>query len=425
MKRAPYIALALLAVASVLVSLAPDKSGNRKSVIAQFSPNLCIPGNLKNQINVVGDGISAIGVIKGKLKEVTFKKGLQSITWQGNGWLEVSDASAEPIMIADSPGLAMAKCSSLTETSWFVGGATDVSSQDQLLLANDGLSAATVEVSTWSALGAVKPTPVVIPPRKQQVIRLDNFLTGSKAVAVRIKPVIGRAAAMLFSSRISGLKKLGSDFISAGSIPSNRIYIPIAPGQKQVSGRILQVLNPNSQDAVLKIEILAPDGRFTPIGLDETLVPANSLRAFDLTKSLPTGINSIRIESEQAITASLLIGGADYAWSPAAPIINEPVDFLMPPKSALTMISEEDGNEVALTADGKIAGKIELNDGISFTWINKKEQWVKVQLVPAGPVHASIWKGVGSKTGTAVLAVSPRVRIGSGSTPEYALSVAR
>ena len=130
MKRAPYIALALLAAASVLVSLAPDTSGNRKSVIAQFSPNLCIPGNLKNQINVVGDGISAIGVIKGKLKEVTFKKGLQSITWQGNGWLEVSDASAEPIMIADSPGLAMAKCSSLTETSWFVGGATDVSSQD-------------------------------------------------------------------------------------------------------------------------------------------------------------------------------------------------------------------------------------------------------------------------------------------------------
>ena len=121
----------------------------------------------------------------------------------------------------------------------------------------------------------------------------------------------------------------------------------------------------------------------------------------------------------------MLIGGADYAWSPAAPIINEPVDFLMPPKSALTMISEQDGNEVGLTANGRSAGKFELNDGISFTWINKKEQWVKVQLVPAGPVHASIWKGVGSKTGTAVLAVSPRVRIGSGSTPEYALSVAR
>ncbi|CAB4870133.1 unannotated protein [freshwater metagenome] len=237
-------------------------------------------------------------------------------------------------------------CKSPISSQWFVGGASDVTSRGDLLLINSGLSPAIADVRVWNEVSEQPNKVVTIAPNSQVSVGLDALSPGSKAIVMQVVPRAGRLSAYMIDERGKGLKSLGGDIVNATTSPSKDIFIPAIPqtvksiakpSKKKVNKKIakpsaaatsslshtIRVLNPSDVDARISVELASSEGSFSPVGLQDLVVPKGRVISIPFDPSLNQGRFGLHITSEQPVVAAvfsstLMKGKSDFIWSTAA-----------------------------------------------------------------------------------------------------------
>ena len=443
-----YLFIALLAIATLIISLLPHASVEGELQSLRFSPEICPASKNSTQIVVAGAS-SRVQIFRGKKSKLSsVKKSFTILTPMPSDWMEISESAGAPVLVDRSAGLSLLACPGIAEPAWFVGGSSDVSSQDQLVLANDGASAATLLVKMWSNQDRPVEQSLTVPARTSKNLRLDTLAPGVKSMVLYIEPQVGRVSIALQSKKQTGLKSAGADYIAASAPPSLDQLIPVVLGVKKIvaakpattlkkkkgakktaapkalsSIRTLRVLAPGEGGATFSATLLASDGSYIPVGLDGVSLEPGTVRDFTFTTSVPVTLSALRITSDVPIVASVDNDDADYAWSPAVTGMEKESSVLMPPKALLAMVASSGPTVAILTVGSKSATSLSVSSEKLTSWVNESKNWALVHISSNGTVHGSIV--LIDSSGIAVLPIRNRVRVGSGSLPISDLSVAR
>ena len=443
-----YLFVALLALTTVIVSLLPHAAVESELQSLRYSPEICPASKNSTQIVVAGAS-SKVQLFRGKnSKMVGVKKDFTILTPLPKEWLEISESSGAPILVDRSEGLSLLACPGIAEPAWFVGGSSDIASQDQLVLANDGASAATLLVKMWSNQDRPLETAITVGARTSRSVRLDTLAPGVKSMVLYIEPQVGRVSIALQSKRKTGFKSGGADYISSSAAPSLEQIIPIVIGVKksaakkpatkltkkkvkkapvvpQTSGsiRTLRVLAPGESGATFTATLLASDGSYIPVGLDGILLEAGRVKEFTFTASVPLDLSALRISSDAPVVASVNNDDVDYAWSPSVGGMEKESALLVPPKGILALIASRGSSVVLVKAGSRGVTSLAVTTEKLTTWVNESKNWALIQVSSDGTVHGSIL--LTDSTGIALLPIRNRVRVGSGSMPISDLSVTR
>jgi hypothetical protein len=105
----------------------------------------------------------------------------------------------------------------------------------------------------------------------------------------------------------------GTSMIPAAVSPTETIALPGVPGR---GSRSLRIVAPGDNDAIVKIEVLSPDGAYQPVGLDVVTVPAGTVLEVPVDEAVGTDPTAIRLMSDEPITAGLRIADAGEEGSP-------------------------------------------------------------------------------------------------------------
>ncbi|MDA3021094.1 MAG: DUF5719 family protein [Actinomycetota bacterium] len=203
-------------------------------------------------------------------------------------------------------GLASTACAPAASRFWFVGGGSVTGRQTRVVLVNPDENAAVVDVliyGTGGLLDAPGGRGLVVPPGARLVVRLDALIPGEKSTAFQVIARTGRIGAAIDDQQMSGLKSVGADWIAPAAVPATTVYVPgVLPGK---GARVLSVVAPGDQDAVVKIRIISSIGTFSPVERDTLKVPAGTVISVDM--SLVTAEQPVTLEltSDQPIVAGM------------------------------------------------------------------------------------------------------------------------
>lgn len=221
-----------------------------------------------------------------------------------------------------------ATCTSGTDSSWFVGGTANVTSQGKLILINSGLSDAVVEVTTYSEDGPTDPRSITIKALTEREIRIDSLLPGANRLVVKVKVVSGRVTSFLIDERARGLTNIGGDFVAPISTPSTELIIaglPATFGSASTITRTLRLMSTEDVDANISVEVVSKEGVYVPVEVGNIEINAGEvvdvpLQNLDLGKAN----FGLKITATSAVVAALLSevknsSISDFTWSVAAP----------------------------------------------------------------------------------------------------------
>src|ERR1035437_2368511 len=154
--------------------------------------------------------------------------------------LEKSNAilgSSAPTFISGSPGSEVA-FESISGTStadavcdvggvdqWFIGGSAGVTSKSLIEIINSGLSDSSVEIYPFNSKVAIAPIAITVKANSDRKISLSSIAPGDELVALHVVTDSGRVTSFLLDHRNSGLKDLGSSFVTPVSAPATTCFI--------------------------------------------------------------------------------------------------------------------------------------------------------------------------------------------------------
>jgi hypothetical protein len=127
----------------------------------------------------------------------------------------------------------------------------------------------------------------------------------------------------LYDQRQRGLKSLGSDFVSQSANPQKRVVIP-AINNVILSGRnatqMLRVLVPGSVNANVRAKLIANDGTFAPIELDDIYLKGGKVKDIAFKPVLLAKNFSLVLTADQPIVAAVKSAGTfggtnEFTWS--------------------------------------------------------------------------------------------------------------
>jgi hypothetical protein len=225
-------------------------------------------------------------------------------------------------------GLASVSCVEPSAETWFVGGVSAIGRRSTLYLSNAEISPATLDIDVYDAKGLVAGAAgrgVVVPAAKTRRITLDALAPGAGRVAVRVRVASGRISAALRDVQRNGLRPQGSDYVPIAAPPARSVVVPGLPGGR--GSRDLTILVPGGNDATVNVEILTREGSFVPQGIDVVQVAAGSIKTVDLTQALSGEAASVRLTSDEPITAGALYRRneratfPEFAWTAATPAL--------------------------------------------------------------------------------------------------------
>ncbi len=237
----------------------------------------------------------------------------------GNSGSEVAFESISGTSTADTA------CEVGGVDQWFIGGSAGITSKSLLDIVNSGLSDSSVEIFPFNSESALAPLAVIIKANSDKVIPLSSIVPGAESVAFHVVTDSGRVTSFLLDHRRSGLKDVGSSFVTPVNAPATTSFIPGLFASTTKTSSMMRFLVPGNIDANIHLTIYSNDGFFTPIGFDSRTIPHQ--RVIDLP--IPTIALSepfgIEVSSDQPILAATftrtsLLGG-DYSWAnQSAPI---------------------------------------------------------------------------------------------------------
>ncbi len=254
----------------------------------------------------------------------------------GTGELAAGMAAEQSLIMQESDlrGVSTASCTSPEREHWFVGGSGEVGQRGRLILSNPTDVPAVADIELWDEAGpldAAGTQDVTVPARSQQVFLLDALAPGSAATGVHVNAEQGRVSAAMEMRETDEITPQGMSFIPAASAPAEGVIVPGIPGHGE---RTLRIVAPGETDAIVSMQILGPEGPFSPADQDVVTVPAGSVLdvPLDVVGGDPAGV---RLDSDQPVTAAVRLaqtpdeGLPEVAYTAATPALTGPATALL------------------------------------------------------------------------------------------------
>ncbi len=225
------------------------------------------------------------------------------------------DGSLAPGLVADQwgrdpsgsgRGMASTACAPAASEFWFVGGGAIAGRQTRIVLVNPDQTAAVVDVLIYGPNGLIDAPGgrgLVIKGEDRLVTRLDVLAPGVAATAVHVLARTGRVGASIDDEQRTGLTNVGTDWIPQAAAPATRVYLPgVVNGE---GARVLSVVAPGEDDAVVNIRFITAEGTFAPVDRARLEVPADSVVAIDLAPALDGQAATLELTSNVPIAAGM------------------------------------------------------------------------------------------------------------------------
>jgi hypothetical protein len=222
-----------------------------------------------------------------------------------------------------SNSLATAICAINESDQWFVGGAGSVVSKSSLQIINSGLSTSIVDLIIYTSNGVSPVNSIRVSKNSSKQIYLDSLAPGEDSVVIHAITRSGRVTMFLYDQRQRGLQSLGSDFVSQSANPQKQVVIP-AISNVILSGRnttqMLRVLAPGSVNANVRAKLVASDGTFAPIELDDIDINGGKVKDIIFKPVLLAKNFSLVLTADQPIVAAVKSSGTfegtnEFTWS--------------------------------------------------------------------------------------------------------------
>jgi hypothetical protein len=269
---------------------------------------------------------------------------------------------SEQWMWAEGPdlrGLVTASCRPSGREHWFVGASAAEGQRGRLVLSNPSPTPASVRISLWDEEGPVDSsgtTDYSIEAGGEEVVVLDALAPGSEQLAVRVQATRGRIAAALDHRETAAGEPRGISMIPAATAPAETVVIPGIPGS---GGRSLRIAAPGETDAIVSVQILGPDGTFSPVDLDVLTVPAGTVLEVAAGDAIGEDPSAIRLVSDEPITAGMRVSRSltDALPEVAFTAATEPL-----PTGPLATVIGRDNSDLStsllFTAVGEAGGRV-------------------------------------------------------------------
>lgn len=232
------------------------------------------------------------------------------VVGRGSGAMAPGFTVTQTERTVDGPGrgIGATQCLPTGADFWFVGAASGVGQTATLVLTNPESAAATVDVDLYGAKGpldAPAARGVQVAPRSRTDLALAEVAPGQDVLALHVKVTTGRLSAAVTETDVFGREPRGTDWIPVTTPPADQVLLPgvpsVADGRK--ASVVLDVAAPGETDAVVNVELLTPDGSFTPTSQAVIDVRAGTVASVDLTETLRSGPAAIRLTSDQPVVA--------------------------------------------------------------------------------------------------------------------------
>jgi len=230
-----------------------------------------------------------------------------------------------------SSSLATAICSINESDQWFVGGSGSVISKSSIQIVNSGLSTSVVDLFVHTGNGISPVNSIRVSKNSSKQIYLDSLAPGESSVVIHAITRSGRVTMFLHDQRQRGLQNLGSDFAAQSINPAKRLVIP-AINNVALTGRnttqMLRILAPGSVNANVRAKLIASDGTFSPIELDDINVEGGKVKDITFKPVLEAKNFSLVLTADQPIVAAVKSAGTfdganEFTWSTSGKQLQE------------------------------------------------------------------------------------------------------
>lgn len=228
-------------------------------------------------------------------------------------------ASVGSIVTAgDLRGLSAASCQRPTTDAWLVGGATDLSSTAQLVIAAAGATPAEVTVTVYGPSGKVELSAnhYLVAPGAQRVVVLGSVAPEQRRVAVRVTATGGAVTAYLQDSALDGFTPQGTDLVVPGAEPAKRQVVAglsvVDAGVDSPLAGALRLMVTGKKATTAHIRLLGPDGEQDLPGAQDVDLAPGEVTDVPLG-GLPAGAYTAVIDADRAIVASGVVARAGSA----------------------------------------------------------------------------------------------------------------
>lgn len=300
-----------------------DPSRSEISTVKSYPATVC-PGNLGNgtstsvlpSSNTLVKEIPSTKIVLKKAR-TTFYLSSKPLLVDGNSQTSIN------VTRTKSNSLATAICSISSGEQWFVGGSGSVSSNSSIQIINSGLSTSIVDLYVHTAKGVSPVSSVRISKNSSKRIYLDTLAPGENSVVIHSITRSGRVTMFMHDQRQLGLRNFGSDFVSQGAGPENRVVIP-AINNVLLSGKdtqqLLRILAPGTVKANVRVKLISSDGTFAPIELDDINIEGGKVKDIKFKPVLESKNFSLVLTSDRPIVAAVKSSGTfggtnEFTWS--------------------------------------------------------------------------------------------------------------
>lgn len=213
-------------------------------------------------------------------------------------------------------GLSLANCVEPVTEAWFVGLRSDPGARSALVLSNPDDSQAQVDLRFLSGDG-LQVVPggrgITVPAHTTRTVALESLLTSNAPVAVQVRATAGRISPVARLQLGDAVTPAGADWHAGSVLPVTDLVVAGVPGGP--GRRELVVANPGQRRAVVAVEAMGASGSFAPAGADTVEVDGESVATVALDPALDGEPVSVRLRSNQPVTAAVQSSSAD---TPAA-----------------------------------------------------------------------------------------------------------
>ncbi|MDX6262822.1 MAG: hypothetical protein QOH84_4510 [Kribbellaceae bacterium] len=256
-------------------------------------------------------------------------------------------------------GMASVPCQLPGSDFWFVGANGSTGRRDILELTNLDSVNAEVNVTVYSAKGALdlpNARGVVVPARGTTSLYLSQVAPKVGDLALHVESTGGRVSAALRDNASNGKEPGGVDWINPSAPPSRALVVPgIASGKGM---RIITLANPSDLQATATLTINGPNGPFKPAELSTMQIPAGTVRSIRLDSVLRGDPSAVTVSSDQPLTGStrtIDASGEDFAVLGSAEALAGPAYLVLP--------GHAQPAQLQITGPGKTASvRFELRD---------------------------------------------------------------
>ena len=321
--------LVFLLIISAIALFNPNNS--RVSTIKSYPATVC-PGNLSG-----GTSTSVLPSSNTLVRQIPAPKNslskAKTTFYLSSKPLLVDGSSETSINVSRNQvgALATVICAINESDQWFVGGSGSVVSKSSIQIVNSGLSTAIVDLFVYTPNTVSPVNSIRVSKNSSKQIYLDSLAPGEGSVVVHAITRSGRVTMFLHDQRQRGLQSLGSDFVSQSANPAKRVVIP-AINNVALSGRsttqMLRILAPGKVNTNVRAELVASDGTFAPIELDDINIKSGIVEDIVFKPVLGAKNFSLVLTADQPIVAAVKSSGTfdsnnEFTWATSSEQLQE------------------------------------------------------------------------------------------------------